>query len=79
MKAYTMGVLGSFIAMLVGSFFFADWLIPFVYNITITGFSHSVYSWIFIGTVLGLYFQKEAHQDDVSPSDIYRDGELQPA
>ncbi len=54
-RAYVLGVLGSFVAMLVGSFFFADWLIPFVYNITITGFSHSVYSWVLLGSVLGLY------------------------
>lgn len=44
LRAYVVGVLVSFLAMLIGSFVFADWLIPFAYNITITGFRHSVYS-----------------------------------
>jgi hypothetical protein len=58
-KAYVLGVFAGFGAMLVGSFFFADWLIPFVYNITITGFRHSVYAWILVGSVLGLYYQQQ--------------------
>ena len=64
MRAYTAAVLCGFIAMLVGSFLFAEWLLPFVYNLTITGFSHSVYSWILLGSVLGIYFkQKETPSD----------------
>jgi hypothetical protein len=58
-RAYVVGVFAGFCAMLVGSFLFADWLIPFVYNITITGFRHSVYAWILIGSVLGLYYQQQ--------------------
>ena len=49
--------------MLAGSFLFADWLIPFVYNITITGFSHSVYSWILLGSVLGIYHNMDQNKD----------------
>jgi hypothetical protein len=58
-RSYLLGIFAGFAAMLVGSFIFADWLIPYVYNITITGFSHSVYSWILLGSGLGLYFRTE--------------------
>jgi hypothetical protein len=61
-KAYVVGVFAGFCAMLVGSFLFADWLIPFVYNITITGFRHSVYAWILVGSVLGLYYQQQGEK-----------------
>lgn len=64
-NAYVLGVLCGFIAMLINSFLFADWLIPFVYNITITGFAHSVYSWILIGSVLGLYLNQAGQQKHV--------------
>jgi hypothetical protein len=57
LKAYVVGVFAAFTAMLIGSFLFADWLIPFVYNITITGFRQSLYAWILLGSVLGLYFK----------------------
>lgn len=67
MKAFTTAVLCGFIAMLVGSFVFAEWLLPYVYNLTITGFSHSVYSWILLGTVLGIYYQQEEKPGGTSP------------
>jgi O-antigen ligase len=63
LRAYVLGVLAGFIAMLVGSFLFADWLIPFVYNITITGFRHSVYSWILVGSVVGIYYKQKEKRD----------------
>jgi len=52
--------------MLVGSFLFADWLIPFVYNITITGFRHSVYAWILLGSVLGLYYSQQGEKSGIT-------------
>jgi hypothetical protein len=58
-RAYVTSILCGFIALLIGSFVFAEWLIPFVYNLTITGFSHSVYSWVLLGSVLGIYFKQE--------------------
>lgn len=54
LQAYAHGVLAGFLALLVGSFAFADWLIPFVYNITIKGFQHSVYSWLLLGSLASL-------------------------
>jgi hypothetical protein len=33
---------------------FGDWLLPFAYTQTISGFSYTVYSWLFMGTILSL-------------------------
>ncbi len=52
--AYAHGVLAGFAAMLVSSFVFADWLLPFVYNITIKGFQHSLYTWLLLGSLVPL-------------------------
>jgi O-antigen ligase len=56
LQAHVFGVLAGFIGMAVGSFWFADWLIPFVYNITISGFRHSVYTWLLLGTLVSISF-----------------------
>ena len=37
-----------------------DWLIPFVYNQTIAGFDHSVYSWLMLAMLTGLIAQARA-------------------
>ena len=36
------------------SMFLGDWLLPFAYNQTITGFKFTVYSWIFLGTLIAI-------------------------
>jgi len=54
LQSYAYGVLAGFLALLVASFAFADWLIPFVYNITIKGFQHSAYSWLLLGSLVPL-------------------------
>jgi hypothetical protein len=33
---------------------FGDWLLPFAYTQTISGYSYTVYSWLFMGTILAL-------------------------
>jgi O-antigen ligase len=48
--------LGGIPAVLV-AIWFGDWLIPFVYNQTIAGFDHSVYSWLMFAALAGLYAQ----------------------
>lgn len=53
-KAYAYAVLCGFASMVISSIIFADWLIPYVYNVTITGFAHSVYSWLLLGSLLAL-------------------------
>jgi hypothetical protein len=72
LRAYTISVLCGFFAILFGSFLLADWLIPFVYNITITGFRHSVYSWLLLGSVLGLYFKMRADPGWPASEDLLR-------
>lgn len=44
------------------SLFLGDWLIPFVYNQTIAGFDHSVYSWLMFAILSGLYAQEHYGQ-----------------
>lgn len=43
------GLIGLAAAMALG-----DWFIPFVYNQTIAGFSHTVYSWLFLGALASM-------------------------
>src|SRR5690606_19044503 len=50
-------VLGSLPALMF-SLWFGDWLIPFVYNQTIVGFNHSVYSWLMLAALCGLIAQQ---------------------
>lgn len=54
LRAYAYGVLAGFLALAAASFVFADWLIPFVYNISIKGFQHSLYSWLLLGSLVSL-------------------------
>ncbi|RIK42918.1 MAG: hypothetical protein DCC58_10360 [Chloroflexi bacterium] len=39
------------------SLWLGDWLIPFVYNQTIAGFDHAVYSWLMFASACGLWVQ----------------------
>lgn len=47
--AATSGWVGAQVSM-----FFGDWLLPFAYNQTITGYKYTVYSWIFLGLLISL-------------------------
>ncbi len=59
-QAYVYGVLCGLIAVLVASGIFAEWLIPFVYNTTIRGFRHTVYSWLLLGSLVWLERESRA-------------------
>lgn len=50
-KAYVIGVLGGLAGTLVSGFL-GDWVIPFVYNIGVTGFRASMFAWLFFGGLL---------------------------
>jgi O-antigen ligase len=52
------GLAGTFIAGLLG-----DWIIPFIYNVGISGFRTSVIGWIFLGC---LYSVGKIYQASVS-------------
>ncbi|MBN2145984.1 MAG: O-antigen ligase family protein [Anaerolineales bacterium] len=53
-RAYAYSVLVGFAALSVASFVFAEWLLPYVYNLGLAGFRNSVYSWLLLGTLVGL-------------------------
>ena len=53
MEALSAAALGGTIGCLV-IMAFGDWLLPFAYTQTISGFSYTVYSWLFMGTILAL-------------------------
>jgi hypothetical protein len=52
-RAYSNGVLAGVIATAVAAFL-VDWVLPFVYNIGLTGFRASVLPWIFMGGLIAL-------------------------
>ena len=56
------GLLGGFLGI-CASMMLNDWFVPFVYNTSIAGFDHTLYSWVLLG-ILGsirrIYAEKEA-------------------
>jgi hypothetical protein len=67
-KAYSNGVFAGVIATLVAAFL-VDWVLPFVYNIGLTGFRASVLPWIFMGGLIALE-QMELQKSKVIKEDI---------
>ena len=59
-------VLGGLPALGV-AMWLGDWLIPFVYNQTIAGFDHSVYSWLMLAMLCGLIAQVHAQHAQQAP------------
>lgn len=47
------GAIASFAGMMLG-----DWLLPFAYTQTISGFDNAVFTWMFIGCAVALYHMK---------------------
>jgi len=52
-RAYVCGALGGLVGTL-GAGMLADWILPFVYNITLSGMRASVLGWIFLGGLMSL-------------------------
>ena len=52
-KAYAYGTFAGVIATLVGAFL-GDWVLPFVYNVGLSGFRSSILPWIFMGGLLAV-------------------------
>lgn len=52
-RAYIYGVLGGLAGMMVAGML-VDWILPFVYNIGLTGFKTTVLAWMFIGGLLSI-------------------------
>ncbi|MCB0207889.1 MAG: O-antigen ligase family protein [Anaerolineae bacterium] len=58
-RAYVYGALGGLVATLVAAAL-GDWVLPFFYNIGLSGFRASVWSWIFLG---GLVVLEQLYKD----------------
>lgn len=54
-RAFVYGALAGLAAMFVAGFL-GDWLIPFVYNITLAGFRASVIGWVFLGALVAIKY-----------------------
>jgi len=52
-KAYVYGALGGLAGTMVAGYL-VDWVLPFVYNIGMTGFRASVLAWLFLGGVVSI-------------------------
>jgi O-antigen ligase len=52
-KAYLMGAMGGVIATACSGML-GDWIIPFVYNVGVSGFRSSMFFWLFAGGVLAI-------------------------
>lgn len=57
-RTFCAAVLGALPA-LAFSLWLGDWLVPFVYNQTIRGFDHAVYSWVMLAALCGLACQRQ--------------------
>jgi len=68
------GCIGAFGSMMLG-----DWVIPFAYNQTITGFDHSVYTWILLGGMVSLYHIVRAREsaETLSKEMLKRNGKCE--
>ena len=50
-RAYAYAVLAGFAAQIVASFVFAEWLLPYVYNLGFGNFPQAAYAWLLLGTL----------------------------
>jgi O-antigen ligase len=61
------GIVGGLAAMMLG-----DWVLPFAYNQTITGFDNALFTWLFWGGIASLYWlnaesrQRKAEESAIS-------------
>jgi hypothetical protein len=54
-RGYAHGVLAGIVATMVAAFL-GDWVLPFVYNVGLSGFRASILPWIFVGGVISLEY-----------------------
>ena len=52
-KAFVYAAFGGLVGTLLAGML-ADWLLPFVYNITLDGMRSSIMAWLFMGGVVSL-------------------------
>lgn len=52
-EAYVYGVLGGLVATLVAGML-GDWVLPFIYNVSLVGLRSSILGWVFLGGLVAL-------------------------
>ena len=53
-EAYAGAALGGMVGVIV-SMMLGDWILPFAYNQTITGFDNAIFTWMMLGGMVALY------------------------
>jgi O-antigen ligase len=53
-EAFAVAGLGGFLGVLTGMML-GDWVLPFAYNQTISGFDNACFTWLFLGGMMSLY------------------------
>jgi hypothetical protein len=61
-QAYVYGALGGLVGTLASGML-GDWVLPFVYNVTLTGFRASVLGWLFLGGIVAIERMTHAEPD----------------
>ena len=59
------GAISAMVAMLLG-----DWVLPFAYNQSITGFDNAVFTWLFMGGIAALYRLRSIGAKPDAPSGV---------
>ncbi|MCP4357906.1 MAG: O-antigen ligase family protein, partial [Chloroflexi bacterium] len=72
-QAYIYAAVGGFAATIVAGMF-GDWIIPYVYNVTIRGLRSSMYAWLFLGGIIAIdWLLKSGKLDIKTGQEIYDD------
>jgi hypothetical protein len=73
-QAYVYGALGGLVGSLVAATL-GDWMLPFVYNIGLSGFRTGILCWLFLGGLVALEqmlkegnFAQNAKTEEVQPT-----------
>jgi hypothetical protein len=67
-RAYAGGILAGIAGILVAAML-GDWVIPFIYNVGLTGFRASLLGWIFMGGLVGIdWMNKKAKETERNDS-----------
>lgn len=69
LEAYVNAAIAGTVAALV-SMMLGDWVLPFAYNQTISGFDNAMFTWLFMGGMLAVYQILKARGEIDSPVEV---------
>lgn len=70
-RAYVYGAIGGLVGTLVAGML-ADWMLPFIYNVGLSGIRASIFPWLFLGGLLSL---RRSQTDSVAWLHLNRTGD----